>query len=109
LQKEGLRIVQDHKWKQQQVHPTDLVHVGLFILQGTKPETWTLLGPPLLELATWILEQGYHFQNGTTPEYKKNIVGIIDKQNGFSTECILELIKNMPHPFIADGKHPSWL
>jgi hypothetical protein len=40
LQKEGLSIVQDHRWKQQ-VHQTDLIHVGLFILRGTKPETWT--------------------------------------------------------------------
>jgi hypothetical protein len=31
------------------------------------------------------------FWSGTKLEYKKNIVGIIDKHNGFSPECIMEL------------------
>jgi hypothetical protein len=49
------------------------------------------------------------FWHGTRLEYKKKIVGIIDKHNGFSPECIMELEETCHIIVLQIGKHLSLL
>ena len=105
-----------------------LLHVCLYIVRGTKAKTWTAsfhacnMDPrTMVSFPEWckkiapILASGQTFKSenpvvvysllpgwwhGTLPEEKKAIVGVIDKHEGFTPQCCMELKSQCSIPFV---------